>query len=205
MPKNPVRRVYGKPWSQMADIPLTKENLQEMGKCLVKHIVREAKRDFGLRGWSPKAPKALGGTKDLFHSFSYRIVGERTVEVLSTFPGIRELLEGIPKRRMVWLTQEAKDKHPERYELSPREERLKMNRAGRVKRHQRLPLVVPLKARGGEVVFRMAPLTMSDAWIHPGIAKFTFMQRAIKKGRESCIEVVAKAATEYLQSGDPTR
>jgi hypothetical protein len=33
---------------------------------------------------------------------------------------------------------------------------------------------------------------LNDAWVHPGIAKFTFMQRALKKGRQKCIEILGR-------------
>ena len=60
----------------------------------------------------------------------------------------------------------------------------------RRKNNPKAPLVVPLRTDDGMVVFRTAPLTFQDAWVHPGIAKFTFMQRGIRKGRLGCIEIL---------------
>ena len=55
------------------------------------------------------------------------------------------------------------------------------------------PLVVPLTTSTGEVIFRMAPLRTADAWIHPGIARFNFMERAVRKAKIQ----VDKIMTEY--------
>jgi len=198
-----VRGVYGKPWSRLSDIPVSREVLEKLGACLVRTVVEEAKKDFAKRGWSMNDP--MGGPP-IHQSFSYYIRGKSTVEVRSTFYGMSELGKGrIPKRRMTWLTQEAKEKHPERYALTRRERRLGMRPAGRPSRGTRLPLVVPIQSHGGAVVFRMAPLTTREAWVHPGIAKFTFIQRGIRKGRLACIEILKKELAKHMTQGDPTR
>ena len=112
---------------------------------------------------------------------------------------------------MVWLTQEHKDRHPSEHKLTPRERELGMKQTGRVSElgrkpgKGRLPLVVPLKTKGGQVIFRTAPLKMQNAWVHPGIARFTFMQKGIKKGRKACIEIIGQEALRQLALGDPTR
>ena len=198
-----VRGVYGKPWSKLSNIPITREVLEKLGACLVRTVVEEAKKDFAKRGWSVKDP--MGGPP-IHQSFSYNIRGKSTIEVLSTFYGMSELGRGsIPERRMTWLTQEAKEKHPERYRLTRRERKLRMRPAGRPSKGTRLPLVVPIQSDGGAVVFRMAPLTTRQAWVHPGIAKFTFIQRGIRKGLEGCIDILKEELREHLAQGDPTR
>jgi hypothetical protein len=65
----------------------------------------------------------------------------------------------------------------------------------------RKPLVVPLRAESGEVIFRTAPLKFSDAWVHPGVAKFNFAERAMKKAREDCSQIVAQAALDAWAGG----
>ena len=156
------------------------------------------------------------GGPNIGDSFSFSISGERTVEILSSFYGVAELAQGsIPERKMVWLTQGSKERSPARYKMTEAERRQKAARkaaaarkakAGvKMTRRERLPLVVPLRDKAGQIVFRMAPLTTAKAWIHPGIAKFTFAQRAIRKAKEQCIEVLKEAAMDAFMDGDPTQ
>ena len=177
--------------------------LTKIGKWLVKIFVEEARKDFGKRGWSHKDP--MGGPP-IERSFKFRIRGASTLEITSSFYGMEELATGdIPERRMVWLTQEAKEKSPSRFELTDAERKLRMKKTGRISKGGRLPLVVPLQDKNGTVIFRMAPLTFTDAWVHPGIAKFTFMQRAIRRGKIACLDVLKEEAVQAFKVGDPTR
>lgn len=198
----PVRRAQGGAWSKIGDQPLSADLLRRMGQALVRAFADEASRAFAMRGWSMKS---MDGGKPINRSFSFRIVGDSTVEVLSSFPGLPELVQGIAPRAMTWLTQEAKDKNPADYELTPRERKLGMKKTGKVSKHERLPLVVPLRSKGGSVVFRMAPLTIGSAWIHPGIARFTFAQRAAKKARAEFERLLIEEVQKRLVEGDPSR
>lgn len=190
-----VRGVYGGPLSKRLDVPLTRDVLDRMGQCLVESFVREAKKDFAKRGWSGQA---RDGSSPIWDSFSYRIKGDRTIEVVCTFPDIEVLTtQDIPSRRMTWLTQEAKKESPEKYALTPRERELGKKKHSK----SRLPLVVPIKDKDtGDVVFRMAPLKTQDAWIHPGIAKFTFVQRAVRKGKVACAGIVKGEVVKAVAS-----
>ncbi len=180
-----IRGTLGGVAAKTLEVPVTPELLKRLGQCMVDSFAREAKKDFAKRGWSGKAQD---GTADIGESFSYKIRGERTVEVVSTFPYIAELISQDSKpRRMTWLTQEAKEKHPSEFPLTPREQKLGMKVGGK-----RLPLVIPLKSDSGTIIFRMAPLTFADAWVHPGIARFTFVQRAARQGRAGCIAIIKK-------------
>lgn len=181
-----------KSWSEIKKAPVSRATLQKMGRITVKYLKDECKKDFAKRGWSGRDP--MGG-KPIWDSFSFVVRGDR-LEFYSSFYGMVELARGdIPEREMTWLTQEAKDKHPDNYPLSPQEKKLKMKKSGRVSRGERLPLIVPLEV-GGSVIFRVAPLKMADAWIHPGIAKFNFFERAIRKGRKSMVALMAKEIAE---------
>jgi hypothetical protein len=198
-----MRGVYGKPWSELAGgIPISKKVLNDLGKCLVDVMANEAKKDFARRGWSGVPP---GGGTPIWKSFSYKIRGKSTVEILSTFPDIERLMEGVPKHPMTWLTQEAKDKSPNKYKLTDAERKAGMIRGGKVSDRERRPLVIPVGSGTGTVVFRMAPLKIGDAWIHPGIARFTFMERAIKKGRKACADILGQEIIRQLSEGDPLR
>jgi len=184
-----IKGIYGGAAAKKMDIPVTPDLLQELGTCLVNAFIKEAKVDFAKRGWSGVAHD---GSAPIWESFSFHIKGESTIEVTSTYPGIEEMTSkgGIPPRKMTWLTQEAKDRSPSKYGLTAREQR-------RASKGGRLPLVVPIKKKGsGQVLFRTAPLKTADAWIHPGIARFTFIERAVKKGRADCLEIIKREAVK---------
>ena len=191
-----IRSVYGGPASKKLEVPVTRDLLERLGECLVKAFVKEAKKDFAKRGWSGEA---RDGSAPVWDSFSYEIRGDKTIEVMSSFPDMDVLVSrDIPPRKMTWLTQEAKEKNPSRYPLSPREHKAGMKRGGRISKDERLPLVVPLKDDRGKVVFRTAPLRLRDAWIHPGIARFTFVQRAVRQGKAGCIEIIKGEVVKAL-------
>ena len=183
-----IRGALGGPFSKRLEIPVTPELLHRLGKCLVDSFIKESKKDFAKRGGSGEAQD---GSAPIWDSFNYKIRGERTVEVVSTFPYLDRLVsEDVPPRKMTGLTQAAKEKAPAEFPLTRKEHDLGMKQAGRMSQGERLPLVVPLKGKNGMVIFRKAPLTFQDAWVHPGIARFTFVQRAVKHGREQCIALI---------------
>ena len=187
-----VRGSYGKPWSTLAGIPVTPKMMSIIGKCMAKVFAEEAVRDFRKRGWSVRDP--MKGS-DLGKSFGYKLKGRSTVEVTCTFYGVARLAnEDIPEHPMPWLTQQAHGTLPKK--IIPGKKTV----AG-ISGSKR-PLVVPIQTDGG-VIFRMAPLTTDKAWIHPGIAKFTFVNRAVKRAREECLKVLRDAAADALRAGNP--
>jgi hypothetical protein len=205
-----VKGIYGGPVGKKLDIPVTRELLERLGKCLVDAFVREAKKDFAKRGWSGSARDE---SAPIWDSFSFKIRGERTIEVLSTFPDIDVLVSrDIPPRDLEWLTQEAKDANPNKYPLTKREQMKGAKKGNRMRTDPktgevrmfpkgyvpRSPLIVPLKSAGGTVVFRTAPLKTQDAWVHPGIARFTFAQRAVRAGKEGCLQIIRGEAIKAL-------
>lgn len=182
--------------SRRNQIPIDPDVLREVGEILVKQLGIEAKKDFAKRGWSGQAKD---GSAPVWDSFSFRTKGDYTIEILSSFPDLAKLTgEDLPEHRMEWLTQEAKDRHPARYPLTETEKKLGMKRTGKVSKGDRMPLVVPLKAEGGQVIFRLAPLTFADAWVHPGIARFGFIPRAIRKGKKLFAQRMVEEAKKHL-------
>lgn len=204
-----ARRTYLKPWSKLKREPLGPKDLQALGKLLVKVFSEEARKDFARRGWSLKAPGAYGGGSStqiggvkvpertpharegqpqggphIDKSFSFRIVGNQ-IEIQSTYYGLDELLsKGIPKHPMPWLTQEmARRKDP--------------SREG--------PLVVPIRGSFGTTLFRVAPERIADAWVHPGIRRLTFGDRAVRRARTEMNELLLEVAARRLAQGDPLR
>lgn len=187
----------------MSKIPISREVLEDLAKCLIETIIEEGLKDFAKRGWSVRDPK---GGPDFAESWSFRIVGKSTIDIKSSWYGMPELTSGdIPSRKMTWMTQEYKEEHPERFNLTPGERRRGMKKSGKVSKGERLPLIVPLKQKGGGVILRFAPFETQDAWIHPGIAKFTFVQRAIRKGRKRCVSRLVEEIVRHLAKGDPTK
>lgn len=192
-----IRGILGGPLERTLEVEITPETLQKLGDLLVKILAKTSKDYFAKRGWSGRDPN---GGPPVWRSFQAKVRGRRTLEITSSFYGMAELARGdIPERRMTWLTQEAKDRNPGDYPLTKRERKLGMKQTGRLSRGQRLPLIVPVKTEGGSVEFRAAPLKIADAWVHPGIAKFTFFEDAVRKWRRECVPLVADAVVDALR------
>lgn len=190
---------YGGVFGKKIDLEVSREMLTTLGKCLVKAVSKEASKDWAKRGWSEwdDVHKVR-----ISESFGWRIKGKRTVELTCRFSNITRLIEGVPRHPMPWLTQEGKDSYPSKYQLTEAEQEKGMKRGGRVSQGERLPLIVPLEGPGGTVIFRMAPLKTSEAWIHPGIAKFTFLRRGIEKGKQTCMETLGPEIVERWAQGE---
>lgn len=98
--------------------------------------------------------------RDFYTSFSYRIVGNAVV-VESTWPWLELIVEGTDgPYPMKWLTA------------------------------QQGVTKVPIRKKDGSVVIRSTPLTTDKAWIHPGIAKHTFIQRAFQRAQDEFVRSV---------------
>jgi len=167
-------------------VEFTPDNLNIIGDIIVKLLSEESKKDFVKRGWSGDDPK---GGPPVWDSFSYKIKGKRTLEIHSSFYGMEHLMrQDVPSRKMTWLTQAAKKKSPGKYDMSFLEK----------KRNRRGPLVVPIKDKSGNIIFRTAPLTIAHAWVHPGIAKFTFYERAMRKARAKISEYLVEYFMEKV-------
>lgn len=173
-----VKGIYGKPWSRMVGQPIVLDAniLNQLGQAIVDAVVAEARKDFAKQGKAPriegtKKPEGLPDTESFFRSFSYRISGKSTVELLCSWPYIDQITEGRGPYPMPWLTRD------------------------------RGVNTVPI-LKDGVVVFRTTPLKISDAWIHPGFARHTFIQRGVRKGREAMSKIMAEAATKVLMKGD---
>lgn len=190
---------YGGVFAKKIELPVERSMLVTLGKCLVKFVGAEASKDWAKRGWSEWDSEH---EVRISKSFGYQIRGKRTVELTCRFSNITMFLEGVDQHPMPWLTQEGKDSHPTKYAVTDRERELGMKKGGRVSKGERLPLIVPLEGPGGTVIFRMAPLKTSEAWIHPGIAKFTFLRRGIEKGKKSCMEKLSPDFVERWARGE---
>ena len=154
------------------DFEPDRKTMQRLGRALVKAVVEEAKKDFQKRPQPARGvPEDIPNSDSFYDSFSYRLNG-RTIELVSTWPWIQQIVEGREPYRMTWLTQE------------------------------RGAYIVPMSMRDGTVIFRTAPLKTDDAWIHPGFARHTFMERGIRKARQQMAEIVAQEMIKKLLKAD---
>lgn len=168
-----IKGMYAGAWAKRKEgqpITLTRDVLERLGQTMVDAIVEEAKKDLAKQGRSARGePEGLPESKTFFESFSYQIRGERTIEVTSSWPWIQQLVDGRQEFKMWWLTNA-----------------------------QRRGKAVPLVQRDGTVLFRMAPLSLNDAWIHPGFARHTFLARGIRKGQNQMLQIIGQEALKEL-------
>jgi hypothetical protein len=204
-----VRGTYGKPWSKLIGEgqAVTPAMLEQLGEVLVQSILDEARKDYLKQGGerTPHGkPEGIPGDRFVFKprnnhqerahfrsthstkrpyaaegtfwdSWSYEIVGKSTVVVKSSWPWIEQILDGRGRFKMDWLTQ-----------------------AKGVK-------AVPIVQNDGTVIVRTAPKGTGDAWMHPGFAKHSFVERGIKKGRKKAAEIARREIIKALKKGDPFR
>jgi hypothetical protein len=179
------RAVYTGPlWKKLdfdkGELLIDRPLLDLLGKALVKAVIHEAKKDFAKRrkmgrGKPISDGGAIGPEKSFFRSFSYQIRGERTIELVSNWPRLDSLLEGRKKGKMTSLTAE---KNPKLWRPA------KSGKGAKVRKT--IPII-----DHGKVIFRTVPLTMADAWIHPGISKHTFMERGVRRWKKEAGAIIA--------------
>jgi len=160
------------------EISLSRATLERLGKALVAAVVFEAKKDFAKQGRraTPRGkPEGIPNSDSFFDSFSYRISGKSTIEILSTWPWIDQVVEGRSPYPMTWLTQQ--------------------NGVYRV----------PMVQGDGTVLVRTAPLIVGNAWVHPGFARHTFLERGVKRARQEMADIILDEVREMLMQGDPSK
>jgi hypothetical protein len=62
------------------------------------------------------------------------------------------------------------------------------------KQPNRKRAVVPITDKYGNVNFRTAPLKIRDAWVHPAIVKWTWLERGIEKGIDRAMPEAVRVA-----------
>jgi hypothetical protein len=114
-----------------------------------------------------KKSNYVPNTKEFLDSFSYQVEPNGIVAIYSTYEWLELATEGTRgKYRMTWLTRQAGVD------------------------------VVPLMQQDGTVAFRTAPLTFGKAWVHPKIAKNTFIARAYDRALEVHLDAVLQESIE---------
>jgi hypothetical protein len=107
-------------------------------------------------------------TKEFKDSFSFDVTDAGDVVLKSDWPWVKRYLKERGPVRMTWLTKQGGFKGK----------------------------AVPLSRPDGSVVFRSVPIKISDAWVHPAIEKYTFINRGIERGVKSARREVLR----YLQT-----
>jgi len=197
MPKSPVkiRGVYGKPLLKKgAKLEISQTELGIAGEILLKAVKDEIKKDqakaAGMKGGSyPKPPGSrnpvpLPDTPRFVDSFSWRIKGNSTIEIVSDWP-TAELHTGK-------TTSKGVDSPPRKRATPPFEMwwlvKPRVN-------------AVPIITSSGNVIIRSAP-EPGNAWIHPGFMRYSFIERGVKKGKKKFADFIAeemakRIATEF--------
>lgn len=146
-------------------------------------ITKEVLKIFGeemVRGVREEAKRAAGlgtgipRTKDFLDSFYYEIVQGGAIKIRSDWQWVMKYLERKKPYEMSWLTRKSNQEKK----------------------------VVPIKDKEtGDVVFRSVPLRTQDKWIHPGVAKFNFVETGIEKGRVKAMRRAQFYLTQRMNEG----
>jgi len=147
-----------------------------LGKHLVACIIYEGRKDMARAGKSPRGkpvPNGGGLGESFFKTVKYKLVGESTIEVYSDWDWLETLLQGMPKTKMTSLVA---DRNANLW---------RAGKKGKVRK------TLPISDGRGGVLFRVAPLKLEDAWVHPGIAKHTFWDRGRKRWRKESPKILA--------------
>jgi len=162
---------------QKLESPQLKQKLlRELGRALVDQVIYEGRKDLARAGKSARGkpvPNGGGLGESFFRTVKYRISGSSTIEIYSNWKWFETLLKGMPKTKMTSL-------------VASRNPRLWRNgKNGKVRK------TLPIKNGKGGVVFRVAPLNLEDAWVHPGIAKHTFWDRGVRKWKQNVPKLIS--------------
>jgi hypothetical protein len=173
-----VRGVYGTPWSKLAGQPieLTPEIMNKLGKAVLEGVQWEIRRALALAAnlGGRGQPVPLPGSPRFLESFQYKIAGAKTVEILTSWPFAKVWEEGKPPYTMGWLNRESIQKP------------------------------IPIITSSGETILRMAPLSTDKAWIHPGFARYSFLAKGVKRGREAAAAIIrTEVILPTLKEADP--
>lgn len=178
-----VRKLKSKPPSNikkdgwdLRDYKPRKSKFQNMkslqGKSITKNVLKIFGEEF-VKAVKEEAKRAssLGAgmpkTKEFYDSFSYEIVKGGKIRIRSNWRWVKKYLDRRQPYEMKWLKRK------------PGENK-----------------VIPLKTKGGDVIFRQAPLITAKGWTHPAISKFNFIEEGMRKGEERAL----RRAVTYFQT-----
>ena len=158
-----VRGVYGTPWSKLAGqkVEITPVIMQKLGEAVLEGVRYEVRRAVALAA-------NVGGRG-------------RPIPLPSSSEFVESFQFKIRGSRTVeistnWPFAKAWEEGKEPYEMT-------WLKQPKVK-------VVPIITSSGETILRTAPLQTDNAWIHPGFARYNFLAKGVKRGRENAAAIV---------------
>ena len=158
-----TRGVYAKPWTKLVGqkIEITPVIMQKLGTAVLEGVRYEIRRTIALAA---------------------AVKGRGNPTTMPVSPGFIESFQfKISGSRTVEITtnwpfakafEEGKDPYEMTWLQQPK-----------VK-------VVPIITSTGETILRTAPLQTEKAWIHPGFAKYNFLAKGVKRGRENAAKII---------------
>jgi hypothetical protein len=158
-----VRGLYNGAWAKKVGEQASAEVVRKMAEILQEEVRKAAREEATPRTKGSGRPLDIPNSESFFNSFKARVVGKKSVEVVSTYPFIRALTEGKGPYQMTWLTRAAG-----------------------------VP-VVPLERADGTVILRATPGTGDRPWVHPGFKSHKFLDVAVQRARARIIEVSLNA------------
>jgi hypothetical protein len=129
---------------------------EEILEIFAEHIVYEIKQEaVKASHLGKKVPRS----SEFLSSFKFEVTDDLRIRVLLDYnpkwAWISKYLEGREPYKMDWLTKQ---------NLKERK-------------------VIPFRDhKTGDIVFRRVPLTTKQAWIHPAIEKYTFIEMGVRRG-----------------------
>jgi hypothetical protein len=170
-----IRGIYGKPLLKrngptavQMPLPMLKKAGEIFLKSIKAEIMKDMAKSAGLRGRGKPVP--MPDSRKFVDSFSWKISGQSTIEITSNWPTASAHTSVPGKGDKKGSTKP----YPMTWLTQPQ-----------VK-------TVPIITQEGRVIFRTAPLTTTNAWIHPGFLRYTFIERGVKKGRVKVFEDMAE-------------
>lgn len=175
-----TRGVYGTPIAKLAGVrvQLTTAQLQVAADKIIEAIHKEIKRDMalsaGIKGGNGN-PVPLPNSQRFVKSFQIRIKGASTLEIWSDWPTASAHTTKVKPGFVENQRPDTSAPMPMTWLMQPK-----------------VPLARIVTA-GGQVLIRTTPLSknQSQAWIHPGFKKYTFLERGLRKGRIAAAEALA--------------
>lgn len=128
--------------------------LRDVGDIYGRHILLALREEIAK---SSRLGRGLPRSKNFVDSFSFEVNDKGDVILNSDWPWVKRYLEGRNAYKMSWLSRQ-----------NPRLSGKK---------------VIPLKQSDGTIRFKTLPTTIRGAWVHPAVERFSFIKRAVAKGR----------------------
>jgi len=151
---------------------VSREVIEIFGKHILYHLKQEAIKASYLGQVVPKSSEFLS-------SFRFEVTKDLELKVTldhdPKWSWISKYLEGRKPYPMRWLTRQ----------------------------HLKERKIIPLKDhKTGKIVFRRVPLTTKQAWVHPAVKKYTFIDSGISKGLKRAYPEVVRYLYSLMEENE---